>query len=138
MGFWIEYGFAVKDEPRSVRNQQKPMNRIIKKCDKSRNDLRTAIGIRQDGKADWMTEAVIRKGILYLWTYIRCGWMDYNEFAAALRKRFVGDGPEMYFMINENDLDPGRADENGVVTNDKDGKYFAYQDIPLHFTDETI
>lgn len=136
MGFWIEYGFAIRGEPNELRKLQRNLRRVVKKCDRELNEFRDLLNIERGGMADWFSLSRVKKGALYLWVYIRCNWMDYAEFAQALRKRFVGDGPEMFYMINEGDLDPRLVEEYGVVTNDKEGKCFAYN--PSYLVDEKI
>ena len=118
MGFWIYYKIAVVDDKKSIRR----LCRNINRCE-TFNELREWLGLNTGGMADMFTEPEINGNTLTFWASIRCNWMNAPDFCSAL-KDATSETAEVYFLIDERDLDPGNADEFQYITNDKDLKVF--------------
>ncbi len=132
MGFWIYYQYAIKGRKEELKKVQRRLNRFIEKNEGSLNAFRGALDLKPGGMADWIEKFRYKKGVLYAWTGIRCNWDDPVSFGKALRRE-VGSEPEIYFLVDEGDLDPGNPCP--LLTNDTSGTIFPN---PCHEPVETI
>lgn len=124
MGTWICYKIAVIDTPETLGKLKTVISEFAGKEEGQFNALRAALNLTKGGLADYVSEPETKNDVLSFWIGIRNRYLDdLTDFCKAFKAKYAPEG-EIYFLIDETDIDPGYAAEIGLITNDKDLRAF--------------